>query len=269
MRNTSYESSVGVDYKQQIMPSSLISANHELSNALASTSTSSSNNELNYINSKLDSSSSYNSEHQMSYMHSTICSGNNVSGVAGMGMGNVYSTYYNTNANNESNLSDMCAEKMMALNAVAAAAAAAAAAASAANMEASKQCANCGNLQTPLWRRDSRGFYLCNACGIYNRSSKSSTSSGGSGGNMAGKCSAGADKNSRKSVFIQIDRRKIKVKFYKIYLFEKKNKQGNLKRLNTCTNCKTVETTLWRRCPNGSPVCNACGLYFKLHKVIF
>jgi hypothetical protein len=40
-----------------------------------------------------------------------------------------------------------------------------------------------------------------------------------------------------------------------------------LKRLNTCTNCRTVETTLWRRCPNGSPVCNACGLYYKLHKV--
>ena len=40
-----------------------------------------------------------------------------------------------------------------------------------------------------------------------------------------------------------------------------------MKRLNTCTNCRTVETTLWRRCPNGSPVCNACGLYFKLHKV--
>ena len=44
-------------------------------------------------------------------------------------------------------------------------------------------------------------------------------------------------------------------------------KSSNLKRLNTCTNCRTAETTLWRRCPNGSPVCNACGLYFKLHKV--
>ena len=32
-----------------------------------------------------------------------------------------------------------------------------------------------------------------------------------------------------------------------------------------CSNCSTGNTSLWRRNLSGSPVCNACGLYFKLH----
>lgn len=33
----------------------------------------------------------------------------------------------------------------------------------------------------------------------------------------------------------------------------------------SCANCHTTSTTLWRRNNDGNPVCNACGLYFKLH----
>ncbi|KAG7278222.1 hypothetical protein CRUP_012718 [Coryphaenoides rupestris] len=32
-----------------------------------------------------------------------------------------------------------------------------------------------------------------------------------------------------------------------------------------CANCQTTTTTLWRRNGSGDPVCNACGLYYKLH----
>nr|AAW31745.1 GATA transcription factor GATAb-1 [Aedes aegypti] len=35
----------------------------------------------------------------------------------------------------------------------------------------------------------------------------------------------------------------------------------------TCTNCGTTTTTIWRRTIRGEMVCNACGLYFKLHGV--
>lgn len=33
----------------------------------------------------------------------------------------------------------------------------------------------------------------------------------------------------------------------------------------TCTNCFTQTTPLWRRNPEGQPLCNACGLFLKLH----
>jgi GATA-binding protein, other eukaryote len=36
----------------------------------------------------------------------------------------------------------------------------------------------------------------------------------------------------------------------------------------TCTNCSTQTTPLWRRNPEGHPLCNACGLFLKLHGVV-
>ncbi|CAO3589312.1 unnamed protein product [Absidia cylindrospora] len=32
-----------------------------------------------------------------------------------------------------------------------------------------------------------------------------------------------------------------------------------------CTNCETMKTSLWRRNVDGFPLCNACGLFLKLH----
>ncbi|KAG0361437.1 putative electron transfer flavoprotein subunit [Podila minutissima] len=34
-----------------------------------------------------------------------------------------------------------------------------------------------------------------------------------------------------------------------------------------CANCRTTTTPLWRRDTGGNTICNACGLYFKLHNV--
>ena len=44
--------------------------------------------------------------------------------------------------------------------------------------------------------------------------------------------------------------------------------QATLKSMNNkCSNCGTTKTVLWRRLENGDPVCNPCGLYYKLNGV--
>ncbi|XP_076398437.1 uncharacterized protein LOC100875315 isoform X4 [Megachile rotundata] len=94
-----------------------------------------------------------------------------------------------------------------------------------------KECSGCANLTT-IWRRDdATGHCYCHTC-LYNKMNGTNRPS-----MRLGKPKQAVAPTGVRRTGVQ------------------------------CANCRTTNTTLWRRNNNGEPVCNACGLYYKLHNV--
>ncbi|KAI8049738.1 hypothetical protein BDF22DRAFT_622850, partial [Syncephalis plumigaleata] len=107
-------------------------------------------------------------------------------------------------------------------------------------------CHNCGVTSTPLWRRSASDEVLCNACGLYMKLH-----------NIARpKNRKTPRKELRAGVEPPCEPTTTTIN----------TNTNTAKSSMVCTNCYTTNTPLWRRDEQGNILCNACGLYLKLHQ---
>lgn len=98
------------------------------------------------------------------------------------------------------------------------------------------ECSNCGATHTPLWRRGLNDELNCNACGLYCKLHKRPRPKSMRNTHGEGRAQA-APRQETVDVMTAAQ----------------------------CYNCHTTATPLWRKDDEGKTVCNACGLYYKLH----
>ncbi|KAG0247135.1 hypothetical protein BG011_001962 [Mortierella polycephala] len=158
-------------------------------------------------------------------------------------------------------------------------------------------CFNCQVTQTPLWRRTTdRKHPLCNACGLYYKqygahrpltvrhklprilsdvraSPYARPSNQGTRGSSpsAPESSSSSDSDSDSDRATHgLHSLPDLTRMYSEALIHPPRQKTNPPLMTArqgikCTNCSQTQTPLWRKNDAGEPICNACGLYAKLH----
>lgn len=114
--------------------------------------------------------------------------------------------------------------------------------------EGTIECYNCKVISTPLWRRTpDRAHILCNACGLYYKQYK----------------------RHRPVRIWQRATRWLGIEGYYQNQIQYQQHQYTTTtppmQQQQCANCHQTDTPLWRKNSRGQSICNACGLFFKLH----
>lgn len=126
-------------------------------------------------------------------------------------------------------------------------------------------CSNCGTTTTPLWRRSPQGETICNACGLYLKA-RNTTRPPWLKRNTTKRPTPSAPVALAPAPPAAVTTRCIAPK--PSNPCDKCTGICECHRpVLSCANCNTTTTPLWRRDEQGNTICNACGLYFKLHNV--